>query len=271
MENHAFEFQPHALIDPLLQAYILQNSHAESNYPPNWHENIEFLYCVSGTGFVQYNEKLYPLQAGDIVVVNSEMFHHIFSDVPMQFHCLILDRRFCKASGIPSTELYFQELIRDPVLEASFLKIYEAYNRYTQSGSFYGVAAFHARILDFLCLLCENYVSRGADDMSHYRNKLVKATMVYIEQHLTQPMTLDAIAAYVGVDKYHLAKEFKRVIGRTIFDTILLLRCQEAKRLLQKGMRVAQAARACGFENMSYFTRVFKKYHHVLPSHYLKK
>ncbi len=271
MENCEYIFQPHAHVDPLLRAYVIQNSLAERNYPPNWHENIEFLYCVSGTGLLRYNEKLYTLQAGDLIAVNSEMFHYLYSETPMYFHCLIPDRRFCKASGIPISELRFQEQIQDPAAVSAFLAIYDAYDRYMQSGSAYDVAPFHARILDFLHLLCKKHLADNIRGTSPHRNELVKAAMVYIEQHLTQSITLEAIASHVGVDKYHLSKEFKRVIGRTIFDTILMLRCAEAKRYLQNGMRVAQAARACGFENMSYFTRAFKKYQGALPSRYLKK
>lgn len=270
MENSEYIFQPHVSVDPLLRAFVIENALAGYNYPPHWHENIEFLYCVSGTGSLRYNGKLYTMQPGDLIAVNSEVFHYLYSETPMYFHCLIPDRRFCKASGIPTTELRFQEQIRDPAAISAFLDIFTAYDRYRQSGCSYDVAPFHARTLDFLHLICQKYQIRNAVTPPH-RNQLVKATMVYIENHLTQPMTLDAIAAYVGVDKYHLTKEFKRVIGRTIFDTILMHRCAEAKRLLQNGMRVSQAARACGFENMSYFTRAFKKYHNALPSQFAKK
>lgn len=271
MKNCEYIFQPQVHVDPLLKAFVIENALAGYNYPPHWHENIEFLYCVSGIGSLRYNGKMYTLKEGDLIVVNTEVFHYLYSDTPMFFHCLIPDRRFCKASGIPTSELRFQEFILDGAAVSAFLQIFEAYDRYIQSGSIYDVAPFHARTLDFLHLLCEKHLSNNDSSTPSHRNELVKAAMVYIEQHLTQPITLDAIAAHVGVDKYHLSKEFKRVIGRTIFDTILMLRCAEAKRLLQNGMRVAQVAHTCGFENMSYFTRAFKKYQNALPSQYLRK
>ena len=271
MENNEYIFQPQVSVDPLLRAFVIENALAGYNYPPHWHENMEFLYCVSGTGTLRYNGKIYTMQPGDLIAVNTEVFHHLYSEEPMYFHCLIPDRRFCKASGIPTSELRFQEQLSDPTAVSAFLQIFEAYDQFKQSGNTYDVAPFHARTLDFLHLLCKNYRVSTSNSLPPHRNELVKSTMVYIEQHLTQPMTLDAIAAHVGVDKYHLTKEFKRVIGRTIFDTILMLRCAEAKRLLQSGTSVAQAARTCGFENMSYFTRAFKKYQNVLPSRCVKK
>ena len=95
--------------------------------------------------------------------------------------------------------------------------------------------------------------------------------MIYIRKHLAERITLDEIAQHVGVNKHYLSREFKQIIGKTIFDTILLLRCTEAKRRLQEGMTVSEAAHACGFENLSYFTRAFKKYNQSLPSSYLQK
>ena len=46
----------------------------------------------------------------------------------------------------------------------------------------------------------------------------------------------------------------------------VLLKVVEAKRLIESGMSVSAAALSCGFENMSYFSRTYKKYTGTLPS-----
>ena len=100
-----------------------------------------------------------------------------------------------------------------------------------------------------------------------HRGELVKTAVIYIRKHLTEPLALDAIAEHTGVNKHYLSRLFKQVLGKTVFETVRVLRCNEAKRRIEEGMPVAQAAHSCGFENLSYFTRTFKKYYNILPSH----
>ena len=73
----------------------------------------------------------------------------------------------------------------------------------------------------------------------------------------------------MGISKYYLSREFKSFTGRTIFDTINTFRCADAKHLISKGATVSEAAAACGLENLSYFSRTFKKYVGKLPSQYI--
>ena len=261
-----FELNLH--MDPLLPFRHLWDSLSGGCCPQNWHENTELLYCTSGEGFVTYNDRRIPIREGQLVVVNSEMFHSILSDGEISYHCMILDRRFCRDSGIPTTQLYFQEQIDDPRICGKFLEILEAETQYLKEGSPYLATLVRARTLEFLYLLCRDCLVE--ENRSHQSSQLVRATMNYVRKNLSKPMTLDEIAVHVGINKYHLSREFKRAAGRTIFDVIVQLRCAAARELIEQGSSVSQAARACGFENLSYFTRTFKKYYQELPSRYRK-
>lgn len=238
--------------------------------PQNWHENTEILYCTAGEGYITYNDRWIPIREGQMVVVNSEMFHSVYADGYMGYHCLILDRHFCRDSGIPTTQMYFREQIEDPEICRKFLDILDALQEYHEVRKNYLAAAVRARTLDFLCALCRDYLEEENRTPGHQSSQLICATMTYIRKHLPEAMTLDGIAENMGVNKFYLSREFKRVSGRTIFDVIVQLRCAAARELIEQGSSVSQAARACGFENLSYFTRTFKKYYQELPSRYLK-
>lgn len=236
----------------------------------NWHENTEFLYCTAGEGFITYNDRWIPFREGQLVVVNSEMFHSVYAEAYVAYHCLNLDRHFCRDSGIPTTQMYFREQIDDPDICAAFMEILEALKQYQEGRKTYLAAVVRARTLDFLHLLCRDCLVEENRSQGHQSSQLVRTTMTYIRKHLPEPMTLDGIAETVGVNKFYLSREFKRVSGRTIFDVIVQLRCAAARELIEQGSSVSQAAHACGFDNLSYFTRTFKKYYQELPSRYLK-
>ena len=268
METSIYELN--LMPNPYLPFRINRDISTRTSAPPNWHENTEILYCVAGSGYVRYNAKQYDVVPGDMVVVNSEMIHCVLTDDSIEFCCLIIDRHFCFDSGIPSTKLVFQELIRDPALSQAFLQIYSAHERYQQTGQFYEIAAVRSAVLNFLYLLCRDHIVEENRSAVPHHGELVKTAVIYIKKHLAEPMTLDEIADHVGVNKYHLSRLFKQVLGRTVFETIRVLRCHEAILCIQSGMSVTEAAHSCGFENLSYFTRIFKKYHNVLPSHCAK-
>ena len=263
------KYELNLMVDPQLPFRIGYNLLAFQNPWLNWHENVEIVYIISGNGHVRYNETTFPIAPGDIIVFNSETIHCVYSDTPLRHHFLTVDRNFCAECGIPSTALVFQSLVRDPKMQDRFLKIIDAYDRYTQTGVFYEVAAVRSCLLDFLCCLCRDYLIQE-NSSNLQRNDALKTAVTYIREHLSEPMSLEEIAQHTGISANTLLRKFKKVMGRSVFDTILLLRCTQAKRLLEQGCSVTEAARTSGFENMSYFTRIFKRYYQCTPSSYLQ-
>ena len=77
---------------------------------------------------------------------------------------------------------------------------------------------------------------------------------------------LDGIASATLTDKYALSRLFKRVTGQTPVQYINTYRCRKAAEYISDGKNVSEAAHACGFTNMSFFTKTFKAYMGKLPS-----
>jgi len=97
-------------------------------------------------------------------------------------------------------------------------------------------------------------------------NNYVKEAIYFIWQHLSEPISLDRLSLAVGVSKFHLARQFKKYTGNSIIQTINLMRCSEAKRMLEQGMSVSAVAETCGFTNHSYFSKTFRSVMGKLPS-----
>ena len=71
-----------------------------------------------------------------------------------------------------------------------------------------------------------------------------------------------------GIATIHNGKIYMRKVVGNVDD---LIRSTEARRLIEAGASVSSAANSCGFENLSYFSRTFKKHLHQLPSALLRK
>lgn len=235
----------------------------------NWHENIEFLFCTGGSGYIQCGAEKHPFSPNDLFVVNADTLHTIGSQHSVTYQCLIVDRSFFENNGIPVGNLYFQNLIHNTEISNQFCAIADAYRNF-DSKDFCSTVRIRSAVLAFILLLCQQYTTACPSESSP-ADSAIKQVIVYIRKHITQTITLDALAKETGFSKYHLSRQFKLATGVTIIEHINLARCNEAKRMIEKGSSVSAAALSCGFENLSYFTRTYKKYMGALPSSALNK
>jgi len=269
MTNYVYETHP--MPNPLLP-FIFHPRFVVTQRQslPNWHENIEILHCTGGNGFVQCGIESFPFCQGDIFIVNANTPHSIYSETSVSYRCLIVDNSFCIANGIPILQLHFQQVIRDSQMTRLIERAADAFVRYS-SKSPLTVTAIRCAVLELLLFLCENYSVPKPKDGTLATNTHIKKAMDYIRSHIATSISLDAVAGYVGISKYHLSREFKAFTGKTIVQTTNLLRCIEAKRLIESGASIHVAAASCGFENLSYFTKTFQKIYGQLPSAVPKK
>ncbi len=231
----------------------------------NWHENIEILRCTAGRGGILCGGQDLPLTQDALFIVNSNTPHCLYgSEVGLEYICLIVDNSFFAANGINARTLFFQPVVRDRVALALFDAITNAYAMFNEQ-ALCAVADIRWSVLGLLRHLCTNWLTRTPQNTDRGQAN-VMAAISYIRSHLDASITLDAIAYHVGLSKYYLSRQFKQYTGQTIIQTLNLMRCTQARQLLQEGSCVSAAAAACGFENLSYFSRIYKRYMGQLPS-----
>ena len=94
----------------------------------------------------------------------------------------------------------------------------------------------------------------------------------YISCHLLNRITLDEISEYAGMNRTYFCLFFKRHFGTGLTDYINLERMKKASSLLGQGLTsVSDVARECGFPNVTYFNRVFRKNYGMSPTEYRNK
>ena len=89
--------------------------------------------------------------------------------------------------------------------------------------------------------------------------RLVQAKL-FIDQHFTAKINLNAIADEAYFSKYHFIRLFKTSYGYTPHQYLTKLRIEKARLLLSKpGLSVEQVGYAVGFESLYSFSLLFKK------------
>ena len=90
--------------------------------------------------------------------------------------------------------------------------------------------------------------------------------MTYIREHFTEELDVEVIARHAGFSRFYFSRQFKETTGLTVMKYVEFLRCRHARELLEDGWHVSKDALECGFKDISYFTKVFKRQFGVLPS-----
>ncbi len=94
----------------------------------------------------------------------------------------------------------------------------------------------------------------------------------YCLRNIAQPLSVEDLARYAGYSRSHFYRLFCSRTGKTPHAYLLELRIRTALRMLQSGnISVKEVTAACGFPDVSYFCKVFRKFYSTTPSNFLAK
>ncbi|MBM7565026.1 response regulator transcription factor [Paenibacillus sacheonensis] len=93
----------------------------------------------------------------------------------------------------------------------------------------------------------------------------------YIGQHI-RDVNREDLAAHVYLNSAYLSRLFKKETGQSLMDFIILAKINQAKILLtESNQKISDIGDSLGYENFSYFGKVFKKTVGISPQEYRKR
>lgn len=108
----------------------------------------------------------------------------------------------------------------------------------------------------------------GEQDASYVVQKVKRI----IRKEFSQDLSLEYLAGSVGLVPSYLSYVFKRETGENIIKYLTDYRIEQARQMLDSGSyKISQVAKMCGYENPSYFNRLFKNAYGITPSQYKER
>jgi AraC-like DNA-binding protein len=109
----------------------------------------------------------------------------------------------------------------------------------------------------------------GENALPAQTSLVVKQTIAYLQEHFSQAITRQELAAEVGVSKDYLSHIFHQEIGFSPWEYLLRYRIQQSKtRLRSSHDSITEIAAQVGFNDLSHFNRVFRKRVGCTPREY---
>ena len=256
-----------------------------SDVPIHWHNDMEIIYIKKGCGTVFLDFESHYVEAGDIIIVLPGQTHGIsqLESYAMEYENIIfnVDMLLSKQSDGLDTS-YFLPLLSGNLIfnhivttdESYYLSIASALDRVDRLCAHGFPNGYELAIKGYMFeFFFELYTIANKEDFvsvnSHKNLDKIKDIIRYIEENYRKSISIDEIAAVCNFSSSHFMKYFKKVMGRSFVDYLNDYRLSMASRLLLSSTdSILEIATDCGYENLSYFNRLFKKKYGITPSAY---
>ena len=244
-------------------------------YPWHWHEEFEIAYVTQGSVTVHINKMQYTLSSGEGIFISAHTLHSF--SIQGSEKAIMPNIVFFLVLLYGSREsIYWQKYIKPLSLESAFTHIFLSPKNIWQAqiltcakdaflsltNEEYGYE-FYVRYLlsKIILLVLQNFHS--TTQLQHKNQMDINRTrqmLSYIQTHFTEHLSIAQIAESVFVSQRECIRCFKNVIRITPMQYIIEMRIQKAKTLLlETDMRIIDICINCGFEDQSYFTKIFRK------------
>lgn len=248
----------------------------------HWHDETEIVHIISGGIDININGETFVGNPGDIFIINSGEMHEIYGTrTPLDYCAFVFDfdmLSFDKEdfvqknfiAPIMNGELQFCNHINFSETAGLLLNYIKEIN--ISKPDCYTLST-KALLMQFFALMIEQqqFSASQDPDINNEKKQFLKQIIEYIDGHYTEEITLTEIAGHFNMSAKYFCRFFKAHFRKTFVEYLNDVRIEIALRLLAApNASVTKTAIACGFSNMSYFTRIFKSKIGCTPSQYKK-
>lgn len=248
-------------------------------YEYHYHDFHKLIWFISGSVEYHIEGKTYHLEPHDILLVGRGEIHKPFigTTEPYERYVFYISEEFLMEHSEKGSELDIafrlsrqedSNVIRlSPPGSALLFETVKCLEKVKREQGY--AVEMYSRIL-FLKLLIElNRCCIENPEVFHktarYDKKIVEM-IHYINENLSEDLTIESLSSYFYLSKYHMMRKFKEETGYSMHQYILEKRVLAAKNMILAGTPATVACMECGFKDYSTFSRAYKKLLHQLPS-----
>ena len=266
--------------------YLVLDAVDDDAFPRNpgfrvmhWHDDLQFIYVLSGSVEVTTLETRMLLQQGEGAFINKNVVHLVQRQGPCHYKSFIFPDYFLKFyPGCPAAEA-LDQIESDQGLATMHI---------TKSSAHQDVLAALSKLCDLepdhsplyalevltaLCALwlelCRVTQPRQAATQKNLTEERMTAFLRFIEQHYSETVSLDSLARSANVSKSECLRCFKVSLQVAPYQYLMEYRLSKAAELLRTtDAPVSKIANQVGFSQSSHFGKCFREKTGLTPTEY---
>ena len=266
--------------------YILGGMDLLTKHAENQKTNIYWtlIYIRGGIGMYLLESDLRPVNQGDLILLPPRVSYS-FSEVELgdeynanvdavvlRFDNVWLADLLTVFRTMNKVVLKIREIVDPYAIEGpKWMKVSALLDELSKAGA----SRQAIIIIDLLELLSSpkdmvqilQYAQQTSLTLDERKEKIER----YISTNLFDKVSLEEVAAYLGMNRTYFCLFFKRHYGKGFADYLNDLRVDKAASMLLHGDRqISEIAKECGFKTAAYFTRAFRRSRGMTPGEYRK-
>ncbi len=254
------EIEARGSFDFPISYYYLNKNHLRYTMRCHWHQEPELIHIISGTLHVTIGGETFIGMEGDVFYVNST---HLHAATPTDciYECTVCELALLGAECHRLISEYaFPSKLSGRAKDFALYILSTLANK--PSGWKFSVkGAFHALYGEFLSQ--GEMQPRPAMQTEH----TVKKAITYIEKHFSEPITLSMLSSQSKLSPKYFERIFKEMTGKSPIRYLNSYRIYKAEnQLIMTSDTVTEIAYETGFNDLSYFIKLFKAKNGVSPT-----
>lgn len=259
----------------------------ENEVPWHWHEELEAAVITEGCAIVAAGNQKYTIHAGEGFFINSGILHGCWDidTSACRFHSVVfhprlvggsIDSVFFQKYVLPLTENHYLESIHlTPSVpwQAEVLKsIEDGWQACVLEPVCFEFTVRNALSKLFILLQSNLPVISSTPSEKVMRDgERIKLMLQFIHEHYGDELNTAGIAGSASISESECLRCFHNTIGTTPIQYVRQYRLQQVCQLLASTQeKIADIAARCGFQDISYFTKIFRETKGMVPSEYRK-
>jgi AraC-like DNA-binding protein len=243
------------------------------------HDFYEIYFFQSGNVSYNIESRNYLLTPGDVLIISPNELHQpIFGEDRQNYERTVLwiNKSFLEQFNIPGQEIsrcfdttqqQHTNLLRPDGVSRELLNYLLIALEQEMDSREYASGLYAMGLLAQLLVIINRMAERSGRESEPRANSdsVVYRVLGYINEHYNEELSLDFLANKFFISKYHLSREFARLVGTSVYRYIIQKRLVMAKQMMSAGMSTSEVYQHCGFGDYSNFYRAFKAEYQISP------
>ncbi len=247
----------------------------------HYHDDFEWCRVLKGTVYYRILRKTIAVEAGETLFINSKVPHCFCGTKDCASHYeIMLGKPHAVSSGYLDREL--EGLIRDdrfpfhisqPISQVYSEDLDEMLSLCRKKPPEYefDLAACWLKMLRQIIRI-RNNEQETSEPIRNHDMDVLREMLAFIGENYTRDLTLNEIARAGGISRSKCTKVFRSILNLSPSEFLQRFRLKQAAALVRKtDLRISEISSSCGFNQQSYFNRVFLRQFGVTPSEMRKQ